>query len=297
MRLTETKTSRDGTKKFVFITRDDLPCEVSLIRKNTKDILVVPSQTGCLMGCAFCPLRTAGGIVHNLDVPELANAIAQAIQYGGGILRDTLLISFMGAGEPLCNQRLVSSFTKLGIGYGVRVCYAFASIIPSERAFENFTSCASGHPVKLHWSLHFTQQNVRNRYMTEALPLAQALPLIRQFVQRYPKCNPVEVHYTLIRGVNDTHDDLDRLSLMFAGTNITVKLLQFSEPPLPSPGTETSVLAAGRSELKSLFASPPGRVVLFANELTARGCTVEVYDPPGRDIGASCGMFEVECYQ
>lgn len=44
----------DSVTKYILSDFQFGKNEVSVIRKSTKDIIVLPSQTNCVMGCSFC---------------------------------------------------------------------------------------------------------------------------------------------------------------------------------------------------------------------------------------------------
>jgi 23S rRNA (adenine2503-C2)-methyltransferase len=284
MKLVEVKTSCDGSVKNVFEARDGLPIEVAVLRKPTKDVLVLPTATGCKLGCKFCPLTYAAckGAVRFLTPEELAEASALSLPkaYEEPQRASTLLFSLMGVGEPLAHPNLMGVFEALNC-VALRADYSYcrfgvASIIPSVKAFGHFSLAATDYDVKLHWSLHFTKEEQREEILPSALPVWAALPLVR----KYALTQKTEAHYTLIKDVNDLREDCERLALMFAGTDTTVKLLTFSEPGECCDGLKASSLVGS-----------------FAKGLRTRGVRdVEIYDPPGRDICASCGMFETERY-
>jgi len=100
----------DATVKYIFQADDGLVYEMSYIHKpgDYKDIICVPSQTSCAMGCKFCHVtEVANKIVYrNLYVFELLygiDYIYHNMELGVKHADKTLLISFMGIGEPLYN--------------------------------------------------------------------------------------------------------------------------------------------------------------------------------------------------
>lgn len=80
-----------------------------------------------------------------------------------------------------------------------------------------------------------------------------------------------------MHGVNDSISELRKFSVKVrarATERATVKFLTLSEVGDCAP-TELS-----QPDILSLFT----------------GITVEFYDPPGRDVGSSCGMFDRTIY-
>jgi len=105
--LKKLSSKTDRTVKYIFLSRNQV-LEVSYIDKQDgKDIICVPTQTGCNLGCEFCHLtdQNLQLDVRNLETQEIAATIEYVLDdLGLENKKDkTLLISFMGAGEPLLN--------------------------------------------------------------------------------------------------------------------------------------------------------------------------------------------------
>jgi len=131
-------------------------------------------------------------------------------------------------------------------------------------------------PIKFHLSLHSSDPLVRAKLMPAAAGIDESIQLIEEYSRETN--NPVEVHYSLMDKVNDFEDDVLRLVYLLGGKNISVKILYHSEKEF--------------SDLKK-----SGRVALFRKLLEERGVETEFYDPPGRDIGSSCGQFLMTYYK
>jgi 23S rRNA (adenine2503-C2)-methyltransferase len=87
----------------------------------------------------------------------------------------------------------------------------------------------------------------------------------------------VTFEYVLLRGVNDSDDDAERLSGLLRGLPVKVNLIPYNENPglgFGDPGAE--------------------RVSAFREALSARGITAMVRKNRGRDIAAACGQLAVE---
>lgn len=64
----------DSTIKYVFKTKDNLIIEFSYLNKNDgKDIICIPSQTMCNIGCKFCHTTDFIGKIksRNLTLDEI----------------------------------------------------------------------------------------------------------------------------------------------------------------------------------------------------------------------------------
>ena len=194
----------------------------------------------------------------------------------------TLLISFMGAGEPLLNIENIIDFMILTEElyynkYNI-VRFAVASLIPNAKRMLEFTNYIKTYFIncKFHFSLHFTNNKVRELFMPASYDIRHSLVLLEHY--NLHTDNQCEIHYTLIKDVNDTNEDMDLLLHLVYGRGIPVKFLAYNEK---------DGLSCYSSDKTDKF-----RNVLEDNEIET-----EYYIPPGRDIGSSCGMFLVDLYK
>lgn len=277
------ESKEDRTVKLVLQSDNDF-LEISLIDKQDgKDIICVPCQTGCRMGCRFCHLTEVPNKrpVRSLSKEEIADAVNFAIDQIPK-RNPGLLVSYMGAGEPMLNVDGVTGSAKLISEnfslWSTAVRFAVSTIIPKSSLLDSFTDKLKSSKLnfKLHWSLHSPDEDVRK----SLIPNADSIENSIKAIQRYKKetGNPVEVHYTLIDQVNDSGTDATRLSELAVGADLPVKILRFN----PKPGADDLVRSKKEND--------------FAASLTDRHVKVEIYEPPGRDIGSSCGQFRLDYY-
>jgi 23S rRNA (adenine2503-C2)-methyltransferase len=273
----------DLVEKFVFRTDDDRTIEATAINKHDgKWSICLPSQTGCNMGCKFCIMSTLGIKARNLTITEITTVV-RFITERATIQAPTLLVSFMGAGEPLLNQaNVIESMCQIHHDYRGRyeTRFALATMAPSRGLFDRLirsTPSSSFLDVKLHLSLHSTVSETRNALIpsSSVTPL-QALVLLNQFSVLGHK---IEVHYYLISGVNDSDLELDNLKVALGKFNIPACFIVFNE---------------GASD--GLHRASASRLDTFISELKCAGIEAHSYRPPGADIGASCGQFLSEFY-
>lgn len=280
----------DNTIKYVFKTNDNLIIEFSYLNKNDgKDIICIPSQTMCNIGCKFCHTTDFIGKIksRNLTLDEIYSNCEFILNDLNIYSNDrTLLLSFMGCGEPILNvEEIVLSMLKMkkdfeskGIPY---VRFAIATSIPKFKA-ENFFDLTfkiyrNELPVKLHLSLHYTFDLIRKDWMLASLDIMPSLSAI-DFYKKITN-NVVEIHYTLIENVNDTEQDAILLSNFLKDKNINVKFLFFNE-----------------KESINYHASNKNKLSLFKKYLDKYNIQHEYYIPVGLDIGASCGQFLMDYY-
>jgi 23S rRNA (adenine2503-C2)-methyltransferase len=173
--LKKVKSTLDSTQKFIFkTTQDNLIIEYSYINKNDgKNIICIPSQTMCNLGCKFCHTQEYIGKIkcRNLTADEIYEGIE--FVYNDLHLDDenkVLLVSFMGCGEPILNvNEVIDSMIqikKMESKYNVSyIRFAVATSIPKSNwsnFFEMTEKISSNKlPVKLHLSLHYTIDALR----------------------------------------------------------------------------------------------------------------------------------------
>jgi 23S rRNA (adenine2503-C2)-methyltransferase len=91
--------------------------------------------------------------------------------------------------------------------------------------------------------------------------------------------NPVEIHYALIDGVNDTVEDAIKLCSLIKGKGFNVKFLFYNE-----------------KQSLGMHPSEIDKFEMFKKYLDLIAVESEYYKPPGLDIGSSCGSFNIEEY-
>lgn len=284
------KSKEDNVIKYIFKNVEGYVLEFSYINKNDgKDIICVPSQTMCNLGCKFChtleyinKIRTIG-----LTDSDIFTGVKHVIKdLGLHKKNSTLLVSFMGCGEPLYNvddiigaMVAIKNMEGKGINY---IRFAVATSLP-KNGWENFFHmtkliCNFKLPVKLHLSLHYTMDIVRREWMPASLDIMPSLAAI-DFYKKITN-NAVELHYTLIDDVNDTEQDAILLSNFLKDRDINIKFLFFN-----------------KKENMDYVASNKSKLVRMEKYLDKYNISHEYYVPPGTSIGSSCGMFLLELYE
>lgn len=273
------KSSVENVSKLVYREGDNPVMEVSLIRKGDgKDILCVPTQTNCKMGCKFCHLTGLDIPSTNLSTDQIVGLVYEALKYSSPE-NETLLVSYMGVGEPLLNlPGVIGSAIKLRELTSYKtVRFGVSSLIPGSKPLNQLISSVIENNLncKLHWSLHSAQATIRRNLMPSALGIRESAQLAVNYLEQTGQ--PVEVHYTLMDNVNDQLRDIKSIESII-DKRLVIKILRFAPHKL-EPTLEESK-----------------RVSSFKSSLENAGYTVEVYSPPGRDIGSSCGQFILDQY-
>ena len=288
--LEKIHSKNDNTIKYIFRLSDGLIIEMSYINKDDgKDIICVPCQTSCKMKCRFCHITDSCEtlINRNLESQEISTGVD--LIYDDLNLKDnprTLLISYMGCGEPLLTYKsVVESMCKLRDAYQdihvPLIRFAIATSLP-EFVWGNFFNminliCQNKLLVKIHLSLHYTIDAIRKEWMPNALPIIPSLVALEYY--KKISGNSVEIHYTLIEGVNDTEQDAILLSEFLKHRDIPVKFLFYNEKPT-----------------LAFHASSQNKLSVFRRYFEKNNISHEYYIPPGLDVGASCGQFLMDYY-
>jgi len=268
--------STDGTTKLALELADRRRIEAVYIPDTPKQTFCISTQVGCAMKCGFC-LTGRMGLARNLTAGEIAGQV-RVLAAETGLLDRPFNIVLMGMGEPLHNyDATMKALRILNDEHGLavsprRMTLSTVGVLP---ALERLAS----EPLmpNLAISLHATTEDMR----------AQLVPVNRKYglkellaaCRRFPlkRRHRITFEYVLLKEVNDTPEDAQRLVKLLAGIKAKVNLLPLNE-------------AAGIP-----FARPSdARVNRFAQILADHHVTVMVRKSRGRDIRAACGQLIVE---
>src|SRR5712671_3830535 len=133
--------STDGTRRYLFKTRDNLPVETVFIPEEKRDTICFSSQSGCPLQCTFC-LTAQLGLLRSLTAAEIVEQIIFALNDAYGVSvkppRGTNLVG-MGAGEPFLNfEELLKAIRIMSDPDGLhivanRVTVSTAGVVPRIR--------------------------------------------------------------------------------------------------------------------------------------------------------------------
>lgn len=275
--INHVKSKLDKTIKYIFETNGQV-VEFSYIDNNTgKDIICVPCQTMCNMSCKFCHLTDHIGKIKLQDL--FASQIVNGVEH---IVKDLqlgkrqILISFMGCGEPLNNiYNILDSMVSLKKIYPT-IRFGLATMMPKNSWMEFFQLTKQVKELninlKIHLSLHFTNDITRNEWMPGALNVEPSLNALNFY--KHITGNATEIHYTIMDEINDNNIDVSFLSENI-NSDTTIKFMMYSE----------------RKALVGVNKVKTSKLEEIMLKLKTAGKIVEYYEPPGNDIGASCGQF------
>ena len=223
------------------------------------------------MGCRFCA-STLDGLVRNLSVSEL---LEQIYRIGADIGERISNVVVMGSGEPLDNYENIVRFIRMlsdarGLNISQRnITVSTCGIVPKirELAKEHFQ-------ITLALSLHASSQEKRLELMPVAnkYGLSEVLDICRTYFEETGR--RITFEYSLVGGVNDTDEDVERLCRLIRGMNCHVNLIPVN------PIKERDYVQSGQPEILN-----------FKNKLEKNGINVTIRREMGRDIDGACGQL------
>ncbi len=266
-RIERKLTSKDGTVKYLLELTDGNLIECVVMDYHHGRTLCVSTQVGCRMGCAFCASGLEG-LVRQLTAGEMLSELIAARESG-----EISNIVLMGSGEPLDNYDNVIEFlralqSEFGIGQrhiSLSTCGLVPGILKLAEEQLSVTLCIS---------LHAAIDEKRKKLM----PVAKAYSVgeIMEAAKAYFKKTGrrIIIEYTLIRGFNDSQEDIEALRRVLDGLNCHINVIPINH-------------AAGE------FA-PPTKTEshAFAAALERGGLGATVRRALGSDIEGACGQLK-----
>jgi 23S rRNA (adenine2503-C2)-methyltransferase len=266
----------DESSKYLFRLADGGAVEAVLMPTERRVTLCVSSQVGCTLDCIFCQTARMG-FFRNLAAHEI---LGQVVPLWKRIRdrRTRTNIVFMGMGEPLHNVAAVIEACRilldpLGFGLGPgRITVSTAGVLPGIRRL-----LESGLGVRLAVSLNAPTQALRARLMPHAAktPLPELMATARGYAEETG--TRVTLEYVLMRGINDSDTDADRLGSLVRGGPFKVNVIPYN------PGASPDLERPDRE-----------RVDAFARRLWPVAPVVTVRWSMGPDIAAACGQLRTE---
>jgi 23S rRNA (adenine2503-C2)-methyltransferase len=236
LEISRVETSVDGSRKYLFRLQDGYEVESVLICQPSRYTLCVSSQVGCAIGCKFC-MTAQMGLKRNLTPSEIIgqviavqeDVILRGERGGEGQADPFQNIVFMGMGEPLHNKSSVISAVKIlndNFGFdfsGRKITVSTSGLVPAIREFGS-----SGANANLAISLNATTDEVREAIMpiNKRWPLAELLAALREYPLKNGK--RITIEYVLLKGVNDSEEDLRRLPRILHGIPSKINLIPYN---------------------------------------------------------------------
>lgn len=241
----------DNTLKFVYDAGEKRIIEMSLLfNKEEMDVICVPAHHFCNLGCKMCHLTNNG--LNKAMVPIKYEDFIEGLTFSltkhdkKRTSKKKLLISFMGVGELLLNLKLIEDIYNneeiiRKIGYD-DIGYAIATMMPNNNILKlRDLVCRLNIPLKVHFSMHSPDDGERfNLIPNTKVSIEEALSYLVEYrkslqrnktiMDKYVKLHrtngPIEIHYTLIKGVNDGSLELNKVCELLEKYMIPIKFIR-----------------------------------------------------------------------
>ena len=267
----ECLSSSDGTRKYLLRLPDGHVIESVFMRYSYGNSVCVSTQVGCRMGCRFCA-STLNGLVRNLRASEILSEI-YTIEKDTGLPVNHIVL--MGSGEPLDNYEEVVRFLRLvtdenGKNLSARNITLSTCGIPDKI----LSLAGEGLPVTLALSLHAPDDETRRGLMPIAkrYPLSEVLAACDAYFEKTGR--RVSYEYSVVKGVNDTEEEAEKLSELLHGKNAHVNLIPVN------PIEERNFESPGERGIRA-----------FYKVLEKMGINATIRKSMGADIDGACGQL------
>ncbi len=237
-------TGADGSSRLLLDLADGQSVETVLLPPTG---VCVSTQVGCAVGCTFC-MTGREGLLRQLGSAEIVAQVVLA-----RTRQPVRKVVFMGMGEPAHNlDNVLEAIHLLGTAGDIGHKNLVFSTVGDRRVFERLPE----GPVKpaLALSLHTTDAALRARLLPKA-PRIDPEELV-ELGERYARATtyPIQYQWTLLAGVNDSDEELDRIVALLKGKYAvmnfipynTVDGLDYQRPVLGARGGDGALPAAAR---------------------------------------------------
>lgn len=261
----------DQTRKYLFELADGNVIESVWMEYKHGNSVCISSQAGCRMGCRFCA-STIAGLERNLTASEMLEQIYRMSQQTGKRVDNVVI---MGSGEPLDNYDNVIRFLHLitdpqAGGISKRnITLSTCGLVP-----QIFRLADENLGVTLALSLHAADDETRRTLMPIArkYSLNQVLEACDYYFAKTGR--RISYEYSLVKGVNDTRQEVEKLAALLRGRNCHVNLIPVN------PVEERSFETVSRAHAQQ-----------FQAGLESHGINATIRREMGRDIQGACGQL------
>lgn len=271
LELDRVSRATDGTRKYLFRTRDGHAIETVMIPEKGRRTVCISTQIGCPMACTFCATGLLG-IKRNLKAREIAEQVFVAARDLAPERVSNVVV--MGMGEPFLNYDQTVLALKVlndpdGFGLAARhIAASTSGLVDRIRRYAD-------EPEQFHLaiSLHTPFEEQRREIMPVAArhPIPELMSAARYYVQRTNR--KLFFEYTLLAGVNDQPEHVEALSELLDHPLYHLNLLRFN-------WTDTGYAATSKKDAKEFLR--------YAREL---GLPATLRPSRGQDIDAACGQL------
>ena len=261
----------DGTCKFLFRLHDGNVVESVWMRYHYGNSVCISSQVGCRMGCRFCA-SGIGGLVRGLSPSEMLGQVYRLQRIMGERVSNVVV---MGTGEPLDNYDSLLTFLKILTGEkGLHISQRNVTVSTCGIVPKMYELAKEHLQITLALSLHGATQEKRKQLMpvANAYELEEVLTACDAYFRETGR--RITFEYSLIRGVNDTEEDVRELVRILGPRNCHLNLIPVNA-------------------VKEYDLEQPDRknAQNFKNKLEKYGINVTLRRELGADIDGACGQL------
>lgn len=265
------------TRKFLFALPDGHFIESVWMKYRHGNSVCVSSQVGCRMGCAFCA-SAIGGLERSLTAGEMLEQIYAVTRHTGERVANVVV---MGMGEPLDNYDTVLKFIKMltddnGLHISQRnITVSTCGLVPGI-----YRLAEEGLQITLAISLHAPTDEQRIGLMPIARKycLRELMDACGYYFEKTGRRLTFE--YSLIRGINDTDQDVEALANLIGHLPCHVNLIPVN------PVKERDFVESDERNSNH-----------FKNKLEKYRINVTIRREMGRDIDGACGQLRRRHYE
>ncbi|MCB2292036.1 23S rRNA (adenine(2503)-C(2))-methyltransferase RlmN [Clostridium algoriphilum] len=269
--IEEYSSKLNDTRKYLFELDDGNLIECVIMKYKHGNSICISTQVGCRMGCKFCA-STIGGMIRNLTTGEMLSQIIKSQQLIGERISNVVL---MGSGEPFDNFYNVIKFLELvnsqnGLNIGQRhITISTCGIVPKIKEFADINL-----QTTLAISLHAATDEIRMQSMPIAnkYSIAEIMDASRYYINKTNR--RITFEYALVKGLNDSLQDAEKLSVLLKDMLCHVNLIPVNE--------------IKENELKR---SSNEDVAEFKRVLETNNIQTTIRREMGLDINAACGQL------
>ena len=263
-RLRSEHPGEDGSARLLLELADGQAVESVLL---PRDGVCVSTQVGCAVGCLFC-MTGREGLLRQLGSAEIVAQVVLARR-----LRPVKKVVFMGMGEPAHNlDNVLEAIDLLGTMGDIGHKNLVFSTVGDRRVFERLPLGMVKPALAL--SLHTTDAALRARLLPHA-PRIDPAELV-DLGEAYARSTgyPIQYQWTLLEGINDSAEEMDRLVRLLAGKYAMMNFIPYNA-------------VNGLDFKRPSWA----RAAELAGHLHQHGIVARLRDSAGQDVDGGCGQL------
>ena len=269
----------DNSIKYLFQLDDKNTIEtLYMYDKDSKltyhSTVCVSSQVGCSMGCKFCATGMQG-FIRNLSVDEIIEQVNTCNIYcsNQGIIPIDAVV-FAGMGEPLLNyENVKAAILEINSRFGIK-CFELATvgIVPQIYSMiEDFTG--KDIFIRLNLSLHASSDDKRKMLIpyTSKHDIHEIICAAVDYAKAFN--TKVRIRYMLIKGVNDSDEDIARLKKLLGNKPVKLVISQYND-----------------NDIQGLIAPEQSEIQDFHDKIS-KSIECEIFHNFGSRINGGCGQL------